>query len=180
MRGTHRIAVMAVISLLATFLLAGTALAQYPPSGSLTCDTSTVTPGSTFTCTAQGFAPNSTVSVSATGQSTGAAPWTYNTTVTAVAGVAEATIQVPDNATGPVSVSFSGRDAQGNPRVVANAAAVTVVQPSAGDDTAAPAPGAMPATGGDVTGGIIAVVALLVVGGGLLAVTRRRRTNVEV
>jgi LPXTG-motif cell wall-anchored protein len=190
----RRIAIVGVLAILTTFVIGGTALAQttsYPgDSNPITCSATVVQAGSSFTCSAGGFKPGTSVSVTATGSTTdttgsdaqaAAGTWTYNTTVTADSGgVATATIQVPGDAVGPVSVTFEGIDPANNTRVL-SAVAVATVAAAPGDsagDGAADGEGTA-ATGGDFTTGIVAVVALLVVGGGLLFATRRRH-HVEV
>lgn len=188
----RRWTVIALLTLLSTFGLAGSALAQNYPAGPspITCSTTTVQAGSSFTCSAGGFQPGSSVAVTATGSTTdttgaqaAAGTWTYNTTVTANSeGVATATIQVPGDAVGPVSVTFEGIDPEGQTRVLSAVAVVTVAPAPSDDggDAGAPDDGeGTAATGGDFTTGIIAVVTLLVVGGGLLFATRRRH-HVEV
>lgn len=173
MPSLRRFALVATLSLVATFMFAGAAFAQYAPGGGIDCDSSTVTPGDAFTCSAGGFLAGSDVSVTATGATTERDAWTFETTATAdQSGVASATIQTPADATGSTTVTFAGLDAEGNARVLSNATAVTVVQPAAagdGDGTAD-----LPATGSDMTGGIIAMTALVTVGAALLLVTRRR------
>ena len=188
----RRTALFAIVTVLATLVIGGTAFAQSYPGGTseITCDATIVQPGSTFTCSAGGFKPGSSVSVTATGSTTdatgadgqaAAGTWTYNTTVTAnSSGVATATIQVPGDAVGPVSVTFEGIDVNDNTRGLSAVAVVTVAAPPAG----APGDGAADgdetaATGNDFTTGIIAVTALLVIGGGLLFATRRRH-HIEV
>lgn len=171
MKSLHRLALVATVSLVAMFALAGAAFAQYPTAGSIDCDASTVLPGEAFACSAGGFLPGSDVSVTASGSTTDESPWTFETTTTAdESGVASANIQVPDNATGSITVTFAGLDAEGNARVLSNSTAVTVVQPAAQGDDAAD----LPATGSDMTGGVIAMTALVTVGAALLLVTRRR------
>jgi hypothetical protein len=177
MRAVHRTIVATILSALFVVAVAGTALAQqvYPAEPAVSCDTADVTAGSTFTCQASGFKPGSTVSVQATGETTGSGPWTFNTSAQANGdGVVTVTIQVPDDATGPASISFSGVNPSDELRVLSNAVAVNVTQPGAGSGTTTTG-GAVAATGSDFTGGIIAVVALIGVGGLLLVVTRRRK-----
>lgn len=197
MRSAPRIGLVALASLLFSMLLGGVASAQYAPGAGIQCNTSVVSAGSSFTCTAPGFKVSSTVTVTATGSTTDSAArsasaagqWDFQTTVTADSeGVASAVIQVPDNATGPASVTFSGVGADDQPRVLANTAAVTVTQAPAGDD-ADPAPDAddaaaddaaaddaLSSTGGDFTTGIVVVAALLAVGTALVVAARRRST----
>lgn len=181
MRTLHRLSLVVTIALVATFALAGAALAQYAPGGGITCDSSTVLAGESFECAASGFLANTDVSVTASGSTTDGSPWTFETTVEADAsGVASATIQTPDNATGSTTVTFAGLDEQGNARVLSNATAVTVIQPAADDGTVDGAPDDLPSTGSDTTGGVIAMAALITVGAALLLVTRRRtRERVE-
>lgn len=191
----RRVAIVGVLAILATLVIGGTAFAQstsYPgDSNPITCSATVVQAGSSFTCSAGGFKPGSSVAVTATGSTSdttgsdaqaAAGTWTYNTTVTADSGgVATATIQVPGDAVGPVSVTFEGINPAGQTRVL-SAVAVATVAPAPGGttDDGAPADGeGTAATGSDFTTGIVAVVALLVVGGGLLFATRRRH-HVEV
>lgn len=182
MRTLHRLSLVVVLSLVATFSLAGAALAQYAPGGGITCDSSTVLAGEAFECSASGFLANTDVSVTASGSTTDGTPWTYETTVEADAsGVATATIQTPDDATGSTTVTFAGLDEQGDARVLSNATAVTVAQPAADGGTVDGAPDDdLPATGSDTTGGVVAMAALITVGAALLLVTRRRtRDRIE-
>lgn len=173
----RRSVLVGALTILATLVLGGTAFAQSYPAGPspISCSESVVQAGSSFTCTADGFKAGSSVAVSATGSTASDGTWTYDTTVQAdSSGVATATIQVPGDAVGPVSVTFSGIDPNDQTRVLSAVAVATVAAAPAdgtGDETAA--------TGSDFTTGIIAVVTLLVLGGGLLFATRRRH-HVEV
>lgn len=152
MHTLHRLALVVVLTSVATLALGGMAVAQYPPSGgSITCDSSTVLAGEAFTCSASGFKARTSVAVTATGSTTGASAgragsaagqWTYETTVRADGdGIATAVIQTPDNATGSTTVTFAGIGPNNQARVLSSSSAVTVTQPAAGDGTADPAPG---------------------------------------
>lgn len=197
---------IAVLLALCLMMLAGPALAQdlYPLSGAITCDRSVVSPGASVICAANGFDPDSSVDVDATGATTdragslsgrAASTWSFSTTVTADgSGLATATIQVPSDAVGPVTVSFTGIAPDLTPRTLRAIGAFTVVAaptPSEGDDGAAPggsdAPvdgstgesaaggGVLSSTGAPLLLGGAAVLVLLAIGAVLVNVGRRHR-----
>lgn len=193
------------LTILAAFLVAlmavpASAQAPYPLSGALTCDRSVTPPGSTVRCQADGFAAQSAVDVVATGgtadlageSSFAAGTWEFVTTVIADAtGVATAFIQVPSDAVGPASVSFTGIAPDSSTRTLRSVGAFTVVAAPAGAgdvdgaagvggdaaggvDTSAGG-GVLSNTGAPVLMGSIAAIVLLLGGASLVLVGRRRR-----
>ena len=197
----RRVLVSAVAALVLA-VMAVPASAQtgpYPLSGAIQCDRSVTSPGTAVVCTGDGFAPDGRVDVVATGStvdragtaSFAAGTWEYTTTVTAdEVGLATATIQVPSDAVGPASVSFTGLAPNGTDRTLRAIGAFTVVAPVAADglldggvaddggDAAADGGGLLSNTGAPFVLGGIAVAVLFVLGALLLMLGGRRRIRV--
>lgn len=205
----RRLPALGLAVLLCLGVLAGPAAAQelYPLSGAITCNKSVVSPGDSVRCAADGYEAGSTVDVTATGSTTdragsgtvdrAASTWEFTTTVVAdAAGVATATIQVPSDAVGPVSVSFSGTAPDGTPRTLRSIGAFTVVANpgslsgdddpapvgddadgavTGDDDTSSSGGGVLSNTGAPLVMGAVAVAVLLAIGTVLVTLGRRRR-----
>lgn len=161
--------IITTVVLLGLVFTGGAALAQaaYPPGASAECDTSQVAPGGTITCRAGGFAAGTEVIVEVLGNG-------FSRTVTVTAdgeGVAEVTVQIPPEANdGRTTITFEGRDAEGNFLRVA-AASFTV------QETTARGEGPIPATGANVSNGAILALGVIVLGGALVYGARRRRQH---
>lgn len=179
MKSSLRTAIAAA-TLVAAGLFAAPAAAQassiYPPTGSCTVSTTTITPGSTitFSCVAETFSPNETVTITVTGENgTAARIGMVRFAIGTASGTATSAsngslpgvpITLPSNATGTYNIAaFSPTSAGGT-------AAATITN----------ADGSLSATGldgGSMMGVWIGGGALVIAGGALAiaAAMRRRR-----
>lgn len=184
-RTTARLAFTGALAMGSAGLLAGPALAQYPPDITI----NVVTPGASISIEGSDWGPRTEVTITRVNRDTDAAgasddgsTTTQSTTVqTADDGTFEAPVTVPADAEPGTQVEYviSGVDEQGNERTeerVLEVQLTSAEQDSAADDTELAAP--LPADDGDSTALVLVSAAgVAAVAGG--AAFARRRSSVD-